>query len=191
MSASDTKTPIYLRYIHADPVLFVLAFCFLVSEGSRIWHLDTLIVCIVAGFLVTNASNQGKKLIDMIEDSSLVIYVIFFCLAGATLNLPALASAWEVTLWLVAARMGILFLTTWCGLRAAGETVSSPYSLWMSFLPQAGVSLGLMAVLMREHIPWGADIRTIVVATIALNQLIGPITLKFALQQSGETGKAA
>ncbi len=178
----------YLKYIQVNPVLFVLAFCFFVSEGSKTFHLDTLIVCIVAGFWVTNASKRGKELIEMIEESSLIIYVIFFCLTGASLNLDALSNALVLTLSLVVLRMFFLYGTTLFGSWISGESFPSPHTFWMAFLPQAGVSLGLVTIIQREGISWGEDMRTIIVAVIALNQIIGPITMKIALQQSGEIG---
>lgn len=181
---------LYLKHIKIHPVLFVLAFCYLVSEGSKTFHLDTLIVCIIAGFWVTNASKKGKELIEMIEGSSLIIYVIFFCITGATLDLFALQSVWEITLALVLVRMLLLSLATETSLKLTRDTFQSPHTLWMSFIAQAGVSLGLITILQREGISWGSSLKTIVVATIALNQIIGPITLKIALQKAGEAKKS-
>ncbi|MEW6234689.1 MAG: cation:proton antiporter [Candidatus Omnitrophota bacterium] len=179
----------YLKMIRIDAILFVLAFCYLVSEGSKTLHLDTLIICIIAGFWVTNASKQGKDLIETIENSSLIVYVIFFCIAGASLNLAALALAWAATIVLVLARMLAMAGSTWIGIRLSRDIYPSASSLWTAFLAQAGVSLGLVTILQREGISWGADLKTIVVTVIAVNQIVGPIALKFALQRSGETGK--
>ncbi len=180
----------YLKYVRANPVLFVLAFSYLVSEGSKTFHLDTLIVCIMAGLWVTNASKKGEELIKMIENSSLIIYVIFFCITGAALNLLAIQNTWELTLILIAARMLFLFFSTYIGCKAAKVEVPIPYTFWSAFLPQAGVSLGLITVLKRQGIPWGGHVEPIIIATIALNQIIGPITMKIALQRAGETNKS-
>ncbi len=177
---------LYLKYIKENPVLFVLAFCYFVSEGSKTFHLDTLIICIVAGFWVTNASKKGKELIEMIEGSSLIIFVIFFCITGALLDLQALQAAWELTLLLIALRMLYLYLSTLGATYISQDTYPSPGSMWMAFIPQAGVSLGLITILQREGISWGEELKTIIVATIAMNQIIGPITMKFALQRAGE-----
>jgi len=179
----------YLKTIRVDAALFVLAFCYLVSVGAKTLHLDTLIICIIAGFWVTNASKQGKDMIETIEDSSLIIYVIFFCIAGASLNLSALVLAWAATIVLVLARMLAMAGSTWIGIRLSGDEYPSASSLWMAFLAQAGVSLGLVTILQREGLSWGADLKTIVVAVIAVNQIVGPIALKYVLERSGETGK--
>jgi len=57
------------------------------------------------------------------------------------------------------------------------------------YLPQAGVSLGLVVLLEREGFPWAAPVKTLVVACIAINQIFGPILMKYALIRSGEAGQ--
>ncbi len=56
----------------------------------------------------------------------------------------------------------------------------------LSFITQAGVSLGLAGIVMRRFPEWGAALATTIVAIISLNQIIGPVTFKFALNAVGE-----
>ena len=56
----------------------------------------------------------------------------------------------------------------------------------ISFITQAGVSLGLAGIVMRSFPEWGAALATTIVAIVAVNQLIGPIAFKFALGTVGE-----
>jgi hypothetical protein len=51
---------------------------------------------------------------------------------------------------------------------------------------QAGVSLGLAGIVVRRFPEWGGALATVIVAVIALNQLIGPILLEYALTAVGE-----
>ncbi|MBN2328822.1 MAG: cation:proton antiporter [Candidatus Omnitrophica bacterium] len=176
----------YLAKVKVDPILFLLAFCYLVSAGSQSFHLDALLVCVTAGVWVTNASSQGRELIKTIEESSLIIYVIFFCVAGASLNLNALADMWILALLLVVLRMASLAFSTWIGAYLSGISLKSLKTYWMVFLPQAGVSLGLAALLNREGLSWAPAVKTLVVACIAVNQIIGPILMKYALIKSGD-----
>lgn len=177
----------YLKHIRKDPVLFILAFCFLVSEGSKTFHLDTLIVCIMAGAWVANTSERGETMIKMIEQSSLIVYVVFFTITGALLDLNALYACFGVALFLTLARMGAMYAATTPAAWISGERHASIHTLWMAFLAQAGVSLGLVTILAREGISWGRELQTIVVAVIAMNQIAGPILLKYALKKTGET----
>lgn len=179
----------YLKHIRVEPLLFTLAYCYLVSEASKVIHLDALLVNLMAGVWVTNASQQGEELIKTITRGSLVVYVIFFCVTGAHLNLFVLSRVWMVVLLLVVLRMIYIALSTGLALKLSRATVPSPATFWMAFVPQAGVSLGLAALLRKQPYPWAADVATLVVAWIAINELIGPVMIQYALDQTGETGK--
>jgi hypothetical protein len=47
-----------------------------------------------------------------------------------------------------------------------------------------------MAVIIEKEIPlWGAHLKALILAVIALNQIIGPILLQKLLVKSGEAGQ--
>ncbi len=179
----------YLKHIRVEPLLFTLAYCYLISEAAKVIHLDALLISLMAGVWVTNASRRGEELIDTITRGSLVIYVIFFCVTGAQLNLFVLSQVWPVAVLLVILRLIYVALSTGLGLKLSRATVPSPATFWMTFVPQGGVSLGLVASLTKLDLPWAAPVQTLIVGCIALNQIIGPVLMKYALDQAGETGK--
>ncbi|MBZ0254668.1 hypothetical protein K8I31_01310, partial [bacterium] len=75
---------------------------------------------------------------------------------------------------------------TWVGLKVARVQNAKPATYWMAFLPQAGLSLGLAGVLEKEGYVWAPPVVTLLIACIAINEIIGPILMKYALQQTGE-----
>lgn len=181
---------LYLKHVQREPILFILSFSYLVSVGAKSFYMDPVILCVAAGIWVTNASKKGEELIQMIEQGSLLVYVIFFCVAGAALDLNALQSMWLLAVLLVVARMVIMALSTRAALWMSDFAMPSPWTYWLAFMPQAGVSLGLVAILAQQQFAWSADVQTLIIATIAINQLFGPIGMKYALQRSGETQEA-
>jgi len=54
---------------------------------------------------------------------------------------------------------------------------------------QAGVSIGLAQIAARQFPEIGMHLNTVILAIIAINQIIGPITFKLALNNVGESGK--
>jgi hypothetical protein len=56
---------------------------------------------------------------------------------------------------------------------------------WMGFISQAGVTLGLTLILAAEYPTWGARVQTLMVALIALHQLIGPVLFRAAPRARG------
>ncbi|HFE63405.1 MAG TPA: hypothetical protein ENK14_03185, partial [Caldithrix sp.] len=77
---------LYLKYVDKQRTLFLLGFMLFGIEFARMVHAEIVLIFMVAGFFVQNFSDSGAKLIDAIEESSLPIFVIFFAIAGASLN---------------------------------------------------------------------------------------------------------
>ena len=53
----------------------------------------------------------------------------------------------------------------------------------------AGVTLGLTMIVAAEYPTWGSTMQTLMVALIAIHQLIGPVLFRAALARAGEIGK--
>ncbi len=179
----------YMRGIGAVLPLFIVGASLLISQFARAFHLEALLLCMVAGFVVENATRYGERFIHAIERSSLPVYVVFFAIGGASLDLGALRTAWLVTVILALTRIAL----TW-GATAWGETISRGGSDtvrrlgWTGFVAQAGVTLGIASIVARTFPDWGPAIRTIALALIAFNQLLGPVAFRYALLKSGEGG---
>jgi ascorbate-specific PTS system EIIC-type component UlaA len=60
---------------------------------------------------------------------------------------------------------------------------------WSSLVSQAGLLLGLLVVIGHVIPSLDRGFRSLAIATVALNQVIGPILLKFALDRTGESGR--
>lgn len=183
---------LFLRYVDRDVPVFILALCFGISQTAAAMHLEALLIALTAGVWVENFSRaKGEKLIAGIERVSLPIYALFFATAGAKVDLGALAAMWPLALLLAGARA----ICVWAGTRV-GATLSNVEPLvkryaWLGFISQAGVTLALSSIVARAFPTWGAEIQVLIVAMIALHELIGPIGFQYALQKAGETGKAA
>ena len=189
---------LYVRYVRAELLVFVLALAFMVTLFSRQFalalddfysiplHLEPMLICVTAGFWVRNFSRHGGEFMEIIDRSSLPIYVIFFSLTGAALNVGALGETWLIALLLVAVRSLLIWVGAYLGGSLSGDPPRLCRMSGFGFITQAGVSLGLAGIVMRSFPEWGAALATLIVAIVALNQIIGPIAFKFALGAVGE-----
>jgi Kef-type K+ transport system membrane component KefB len=189
---------LYIGRVKAEMLVFILAMAFLVTFFSRqfaffldrfygiSFHLEPMLVCVTAGFWIQNFSRSGEQFMEQIDRSSLPIYVIFFSLAGAALNVDALKQTWLVAVLVVVVRFISISLGAYLGTSLSGDPPRFRQMAGLSFIAQAGVSLGLAGIVARRFPDWGAALATTIVAIIALNQIIGPIALKFALNAVGE-----
>jgi Kef-type K+ transport system membrane component KefB len=149
-------------------------------------QLEPLLICISAGFTVRRFSQSGSKFLESLEQSALPIYVLFFTLAGASLNFEALGRCWMFAACLVLIRAGGLFGAAWAGKAVPGNAAAHNGSAWMAYLTQAGVSIGLAQIAQREAPEIGVYLTTVVLAVIAVNQVVGPVVFKAALNRVGE-----
>jgi Kef-type K+ transport system membrane component KefB len=191
---------LYMRYVRAELLVFILALAFMVTLFSRQFallldhvysiplHLEPMLICVTAGFWVRNFSRDGGLFMESIERSSLPIYVIFFSLTGAALNIGALSETWLIALLLVGVRSLLIWLGAYLGGSLSGDPPRLRKMSGLGFITQAGVSLGLAGIVVRSFPEWGAALSTTIVAVVALNQIIGPIAFKYALGQVGEAG---
>ncbi len=177
----------YIRFIHAEMWLFIVGVIFFATAVAELFHFEALLLFITAGFVVQNFSKFGDSLIHPIEDVSLPVYVVFFSIAGAGLDLGALQQVGLVALILVAVRIVAIYFGTRFATTLANEPTAIKKNAWLSFIAQAGVVLGL-SIIVENNLPGlGTEIKTVVLGTIALNLIIGPITFKIALANVGET----
>jgi len=180
----------YLRIVNRQMLLVLVALGFGASQMMDYLHFDSLLTFMVAGIVVRNMSEQGKKLVASVEQTGNIVYVVFFATAGAHLDIPLLRHLWPVALILAGSRA----MVTWLAARTANAFAKGPPVLrrwsWAGLVSQAGLTLGLAVVIAREFPSFGASFRSLAVATIALNEMVGPVLFKFALDRSGETSHA-
>jgi len=177
----------YVNGVGAVLPLFIVGVSILVTQVARQFHLEPLLLCMVAGFVIENATRVGDRFIDAIERSSLPVYVVFFAISGAAINLQAVRDAWYLALILVVVRLLLVSGATALGERAAARP-NPMVRRWggLGFVAQAGVTLGLASIVARKFPGWGEEARVLALAMVAINQLVGPVAFRWALSRSGE-----
>lgn len=176
----------YIRFVHAEMLLFVVAMVLVVAQVSQQFHLELLLVFIVAGFLVRNFSPYEHELLHPLEVISLPVFVIFFTTAGADLDLVKSLVVLPIALVLTLARLGALYIAGRFGARLGGESKIIESNGWLAYVPQAGVTLGLVMLTAKRMPEYVEMIVPLGMALVALNLLAGPVTLGLALNRSGE-----
>ncbi len=169
--------------------IFLLGVALIITEISTLFGVDILLTSIIVGIVVQNYSKQGNALITEIEMFSLPIYVIFFCFAGASLHLDALIHALPITLFLVVIRLIFLYGGNYLGAAIAKEDLFTRKMSWMSYVGQAGIALGLGLIIERTFPgDLGQKFMSILIATVVINELVGPVLFKYVLIKRGEAG---
>ena len=176
----------YMKYVGRELPLILLALSLVTIELAMDFHLSGLLLCMAAGFYVVNFTDSRDLLIRALESYTLPIFVLFFTITGANLQLNLLVGVWPLVLLFAATRALSIWIGTTGGSALAKDPPQVRKNLWLGFLSQAGVTLGLSTLVAAEIPHFGNQIMTIAVAAIAVNQLVGPIAFRYGLVKSGE-----
>ena len=96
-----------------------------------------------------------------------------------------------MALTLCATRAAVTIFAQKIGSRLANDVPAVRKWGWSGLISQAGVALGIGAVIERTVPSIGPDIRALVVATIAINEVVGPVLFKLAVDRNGESRSEA
>ena len=153
-------------------------------------NLSSLLVCMMIGAVMVNLSQQREVLIEQCDRFTPPLFLLFFVLSGAELDLTVLPQVGLIGVgYLVLRSIG-----KWGGTMLGAVCVHADENirkyLGLTLLPQAGVAIG-MAALVAAHFPsLGQQVNTIVLAGVLVFELIGPVITKLALTRAGEITQA-
>jgi len=188
-----------IEKVHLEFPVVIIAMGFIVIEFSHLLgdylyrvhdlrlELEPLLICMAAGFTVQNFSKQGENFLQRMDRVSLPIYIAFFAMTGAAMNLNVLRTGWLLGLVVFVVRLISIFIGSYASGRLAKNQPKIYKNVWLGFITQAGVSLGLLSEVARRFPEIGPSVQTILVAAIIMNQIIGPIAFKYGLKKVGET----
>ncbi|MBW7931488.1 MAG: cation:proton antiporter [Gammaproteobacteria bacterium] len=153
-------------------------------------HLNPLLAFMVAGFAVQNFSRGGERLLHAVEKTGAIVFVVFFATAGAHLDLPGFAAIWPVALILAGVRIAVTLVAARTASRIVGDAPIIERWGWSGMVSQAGLALGVALVIVREFPEFGDGFATLAIGVVGVNEMLGPVLLKLALDRTGETGAA-
>lgn len=149
--------------------------------------IEPLLICLIASFVVTNYTPYRNDFADTLHVVEPMIFIAFFTLTGAELELDVVFLTWPITLALFGIRLAGVGLGTVLGGMVAGEPSNYSRVMWMSFITQAGVGLGLAKEVAVEFPEWGNEFATLIISVIVLNEIVGPPFFKAAIRRVGES----
>ena len=148
-----------------------------------------LLVNIMVGTIIANIAKKPSETFTSINDLATPIYILFFTLAGASLDLNILKTSGIVIL------LSVVYIFARGLGKYTGATVGAVISkspktvkkyLGFALLPQGGVSLGLLVVVSSKMPAFYQWMATIIMLSIMVYETSGPIFAKFAISKAGE-----
>jgi Kef-type K+ transport system membrane component KefB len=181
----------YLRFVGRELMLFAVLVAFFGLELARFAHVELLLMLLVAGFVTENLSAHGDALRHAMERSAAPVFVVFFALSGAKIELASVAPLLPLVLPIAVVRAAAIWAGSRVGGRWAGASREEQRYVWMGLVSQAGVAIGLAAIVAEAYGDLGANMGALLLALIAVNETVGPILFRRALDASERAESAA
>ncbi|MBI9103568.1 MAG: cation:proton antiporter [Spirochaetales bacterium] len=180
------------EYLEEEKILaFSLGSLLLLIGLSLLLSLDMILGAMAMGFFMANyAPRKSKATFRLIKNFAPPIYVLFFVLVGAKLDISQLTTIVAILagIFLVGRTSG-KFLGAFLGARISGAPKTVQKYLPFCLLSQAGVAVGLSIVAGETFSEGIGDLIVILVTTTTfVVQIFGPIFVKYAVKKGGEIG---
>lgn len=148
--------------------------------------LSPLLTNILIGATLVNLEPRTDKIFNSVNNFVPAFYVLFFTLAGASLDLSILREVGLIGTAYVLARGLGKYMGSYIGSTYVKAEEAVKKYLGLALLPQGGISIGLL-IIVRQQLPqYAAAITTIIMFSILIYETSGPIFSKYALKKSGE-----
>ena len=151
------------------------------------FYIEPLLICILGSYYVTNYSTSRPEFIDVLHETGPLIYVVFFTLTGASLQVEVLFQVFGIAVLFFFIRLLAMVIAGYVGGTLAGDPWKFRHLNWMPYVTQAGVGLGLATLIKHAFPEFGVQFETIIVGVIVINQVVGPPLFKYALYKVNET----
>ncbi len=148
---------------------------------------SSLLVCMMLGTVFCNTCNFSEELMDRVDRWTAPLFILFFVLSGAELELAVFKDTTIVFI-------GLVYIISRCigkyfGAFASAKSVNCDNSivkyLGVTLFPQAGVALG-MAIKAESLGETGAIVANLTLFSVLIYELVGPFLTKQALLKAGD-----
>ncbi|MCI8438904.1 MAG: cation:proton antiporter [Oscillospiraceae bacterium] len=156
------------------------------EAGGIHFGFSLLLVCMMTGTVFCNICDFSEELMGRVDGWTTPLFVLFFVLSGAELNLTILSNPMVLLIgavYIIARSLGkYLGAYSSCAMTHCSENITK--HLGVTLLPQAGVALGM--ALTAQQLADGAVVRSVVLFSVLVYELVGPALTKRALIAAGE-----
>ena len=158
------------------------------TAGLALWlDVSFLLAGMTAGVVIVRRARHHARAFHEIENLQWPFMLLFFLLAGATLDLAALWQVGGIGLAYAGLRVVARGLGGWAGATLGGVPRAMRPWFGVALLPQAGVAVGMALVAAREFPGAAETILTVTIGTTVLFELIGPAATLHAARRAGGT----
>ncbi len=183
-SSNSKRLSIAITFVIATVAISMLDF----HIGAVEIGFSSLLVCMMLGTVFCNMCDFSEDMMGRTDKWTAPLFVLFFVLSGAELELAVFADLAIVVI-------GIVYIIFRCLGKYFGSYISAKWTkcddnickyLGVTLFPQAGVAIGMSIIAAQQLGETGMVIRNICLFAVLIYELFGPMLTKIALIKAGE-----
>ncbi|MDE5966947.1 MAG: cation:proton antiporter [Lachnospiraceae bacterium] len=154
--------------------------------ASEMWGFSSLLACMMMSAVFVNMSSVADKIFEPIERTTPPIYMMFFIISGASLDITIIPKIGLIGIIYIVFRVLGKMLGSYIGASICHASAVVKKYLGLTLVPQEGVAIGLVTVAMNSVPQYGDTIQTVILCGIVVYELTGPLITKLALKAAKE-----
>ena len=180
MAFLASKISVYLKR-REDVLTFILG-AILINTGIALYfHMSPLLSNMFFGAVLVNIEKTSFRFFDSLSAVDWPLYVMFYVLAGANLDVGLLSTLGLIGSVYIISRIIGRIGGAYAGAVIVGAEKSIKKYMGLALMAQAGVAIGL-AMLAKVNLPHtGGDILNTIIATTVIYEILGPIATRYSL----------
>lgn len=181
-----------MRFFHskANRLSLIIASVLIGVALAEMFALSSLLLCMMIGAALANLRDDALQTMSETDRWTPPLFMLFFVLSGAELNLKVLPLVGVVgVVYLIIRSLGKYF-GAFLGATIARSQPTVRKYLGITLLPQAGVAIGMAQLVASNDVFVRTGIAERVVAVVLfatlVYELVGPVLTKISLIRAGE-----
>ena len=181
-----------LRFFHSksNKLCLIVATVFMGTALSSTFGLSSLLFNMCIGAVLANMRNDFGTILAINDEWTPPLFMIFFVLSGAELDLNVLPTVGLMGIVYLIARSAGKYFGAFLGSSLTHQDSNIKKYLGLTLLPQAGVAIGMSQIVISALPEYGGQIRAVVLSATLVYEFVGPLITKIALTKAGEIKKA-
>ncbi len=173
----------------ANRIAVIVCSIFLCVALADKFDLSALLVCMMNSAIMVNFSKESDKMLDVCDRWTPPLFLLFFVISGAELNLSVLKEIGLLGIIYLVARTSGKYLGATSGSAIVKADKNIVKYLGLTLIPQAGVAIAMSQLVITVLPRYGEQIRAVILAATLVYELTGPLITKSALSKAGEIKK--
>ena len=179
---------VMLRFfkVQSNRMVLAIAFVLVTSAVANALNISALLTTMAMGAVFANLCKNSSEVMSLCDHVTPPVFMMFFVLSGAGLNLAILPSIGVVGVIYVVLRVMGKMAGAWFGATVMKADHNVRRWLGPALIPQAGVAI-VLTVVAQQVVPQYAEVvRAVVLCGTLIYELVGPGVSKLTLHNAGE-----